>query len=71
MITRKFYTEHSSFEINQSLVKCLQQKLADFAKALEVADDFLDEYHIQDPNGFVQIGHLLILDGQYLQARKG
>ncbi|EQC80570.1 hypothetical protein HSIEG1_843 [Enterococcus sp. HSIEG1] len=65
---QEIYTEHSSFEINQSLVKCLQQ-LADFAKALEVADDFLDEY-LQDPNGFVQIGHLLILDGQYLQARK-
>ena len=29
----------------------------------------MDEY-LQDPNGFVQIGHLLILDGQYLQARK-
>ncbi|MCU7699636.1 hypothetical protein ODV97_04230 [Enterococcus gallinarum] len=65
---QEIYTEHSSFEINQSLVKCLQQ-LADFAKALEVADDFLDEY-LQDPNGFVQIGHLLILDGQYSQARK-
>ena len=59
MITRKFILSILLFEINQSLVKCLQQ-LADFAKALEVADDFLDEY-LQDPNGFVQIGHLLIL----------
>lgn len=65
---QKVYMMHPSFEINQSLVECLQQ-LADFGKALDVADDFLDDY-LQDPNGFVQIGHLLILDGQYLQARK-
>lgn len=65
---QEIYTQQSSFEINQCLVGCLQQ-LADFSKALEVADDFLDEY-LQEEQGFIQIGHLLILAGQYLQARK-
>lgn len=54
---QEIYTQQSSFEINQCLVDCLQQ-LADFSKALEVADDFLDEY-LQEEQGFIQISHFL------------
>ncbi len=35
--------KNASFEINQWLVECLQQ-LNDFAKALDLAEDYLDDY---------------------------
>ena len=41
----------------------------DFAKALDLAEDYLDDY-LKETDGYLQIGHLLILDGQYLKARR-
>ncbi|WP_213335717.1 hypothetical protein [Enterococcus casseliflavus] len=64
----ELYQKNASFEINQWLVECLQQ-LNDFAKALDLAEDYLDDY-LKETDGYLQIGHLLILDGQYLKARR-
>ena len=64
----ELYQKNASFEINQWLVECLQQ-LNDFAKALDLAEDYLDDY-LKQTDGFLQIGHLLILDGQYLKTRR-
>ncbi len=38
-------------------------------KALDLAEDYLDDY-LKETDGYLQIGHLLILDGQYLKARR-
>lgn len=65
---RELYDLDRCFDTNQWLVECLQQ-LKDFSKALETADDYLDHY-LQDTDGFLQVGHLYVLDGQYLKARR-
>ncbi len=65
---RELYALDHTFAVNQWLVDCLQQ-LKDFAKALETADDYLTDY-LLDPDGFLQIGHLYVLDGQYLKAHR-
>ncbi|OTN76271.1 hypothetical protein A5886_001348 [Enterococcus sp. 8G7_MSG3316] len=65
---RELYTLEHTYAINQWLVECLQQ-LKEFSEALDTADDYLDDY-LKDRDGFLQVGHLYVLDGQYLKAHR-